>query len=99
MPHKLADVIERKIHNGEARIDIWDLSYRTAVESLGCAGLGYPFHSLDESKSKSDAYSNAVKSFLWAFHNNCATDVYIAPVALPLSNLVLFWHSFRSLRK
>lgn len=60
---QLADVIERKIHNGEARIDIWDLSYRTAVESLGCAGLGYPFHSLDESKSKSDAYSNAVKSF------------------------------------
>jgi hypothetical protein len=62
MPRKLADVLERKMHNGEAQVNMLDLSYRTAVESLGQAGLGYPFHSLDESKS--NAYSNSVKNFL-----------------------------------
>jgi hypothetical protein len=63
MHRKLADLCEHKMHNGEAQINMLDLSYRSAVESLGRAAFGYPFHSLDESKS--NAYTNSVRNFLW----------------------------------
>jgi len=58
---QFADAVERKMQNGEAQVNMLDLSYRAAVESLGQAGLGYPFHSLDESRS--NAYSDSVKNF------------------------------------
>jgi hypothetical protein len=62
VPLKLAEVIERKLDRGDAEINMLDLSYRTSVEGLGRAGLGYPFDSLDESKR--NAYTDSVKNFL-----------------------------------
>ena len=61
VPRKLADAVEREMRNGEAQVNILDLLYGTAVESIGQAGLGYPFHSLDESRS--NAYSDSVRNF------------------------------------
>jgi hypothetical protein len=78
MPHKLAEVLERKIHSGDVEVNMLDLSYRTAVEGLGRAGLGYPFDSLDESKR--NAYTDSVKNFLYALYLCVATDAYFSRI-------------------
>ncbi|KAF8649410.1 hypothetical protein AX16_005851 [Volvariella volvacea WC 439] len=56
---QMSDLIERAVRRGETTVNALDIMWRTGIETLGHAGLGYSFDALNETKRS--VYTDSVK--------------------------------------
>ncbi|RDB16349.1 hypothetical protein Hypma_003056 [Hypsizygus marmoreus] len=63
LANEVAHILERDVHGGKSDIDMLDLLWRAAIETIGRVGLGCSFGDLDKEKNVSNPYSDSVKHY------------------------------------